>query len=74
MAKKIFIYSSGEVKKMSPNCKLSASSLDGDEGTIMLGKRGGGGGGIVRFISLLFGTWFRFGTSKIDALGGKKLG
>ncbi|KAH6779992.1 auxin response factor 9 [Perilla frutescens var. hirtella] len=34
MAKKICIYSSEEVKKMSPRCKLPLSSLDG-EGTIM---------------------------------------
>ncbi|KAL6322093.1 hypothetical protein AAG906_005027 [Vitis piasezkii] len=34
MVRKIFIYSSEEVKKMSPRCKLSASSLDG-EGTVI---------------------------------------
>lgn len=34
MAKKICIYSSEEVKKMSTRCKLPLSSLDG-EGTIL---------------------------------------
>ncbi|KAK4411519.1 Auxin response factor 18 [Sesamum angolense] len=34
MAKKICIYSSEEVKKMTPKCKLPLSSLDG-EGTIL---------------------------------------
>ncbi|CBI40565.3 unnamed protein product, partial [Vitis vinifera] len=34
MVRKIFIYSSEEVKKMSPRCKLSTSSLDG-EGTVI---------------------------------------
>lgn len=34
MVKKIFIYSSEEVKKMRPGCKLPLSSLEG-EGTIL---------------------------------------
>ena len=34
MVRKIFIYSSEEVKKMKPRCKLSASSLEG-EGTVI---------------------------------------
>lgn len=34
MVRKIFIYSSEEVKKMSTRCKLPASSLEG-EGTVV---------------------------------------
>lgn len=34
MVRKIFIYSSDEVKKLNPRCKLSASSLEG-EGTVI---------------------------------------
>ncbi|XAR62953.1 hypothetical protein NMG60_11022708 [Bertholletia excelsa] len=36
MARKIFIYSSEEVKKMSPRCKLLASSLEGEGTNISL--------------------------------------
>lgn len=35
MVRKIFIYSSEEVKKMTPKCKLPASSLEGEGGTVV---------------------------------------
>lgn len=35
MARKIFIYSSEEVKKMSPRCKLLLTSAD-DEGALLV--------------------------------------